>query len=822
MLDDIHTRYHPTSGRPEETAHFEDYRTRPAPASRDPPPSEPWSPFFKTREDFLIAQIMHEGALSEDKCDRLFERKTVSVPYKNETRDFDVHVRPLWGWLSDVLQDPKLAPYFEWDARQIFKYDGEDFVHIFHEPWTGDQWWKIQSNLPEGAVPLFILVYADKSRLSSFGSAKGYPVIARICNLPSDIRNGIGSGGGRVVGWLPIVDEDPAEAKKPGFANFKRVVWHQAFYEVLQSVIEASKTGQWFRCGVDQERHLFPMILILSADYEEQCFMSLIDGFGGKLPCPICLVPKDQLSDLHTISELRTATESQAIVKHARELPSDIFLIIMQNTDVHHALSFDRLHSYNSGLFGTHLWQQFKALVNAQGRELATEVDHRMSLVPRWRNLNHFDKVMNVYFNDGSKWEDISKTLIYAVANIFSRDTHPTEWLLLRCIRSYVNLDMYISLPVHMDHTLAAGEQELRKFGRLLKLYIEATSGSTGADSDDPESSDSEDLPGKNWKFPKVHLHQHVFDDIRAKGVTKNYNTKPNEKMHGPLKKAYLHRTNFKDFAPQILKVDHRTYCRITTYVSGFIQEQIEELDSYAQYLKDEEIEAQGLDDNADLSLPQSSRVFDAGNIILGSQQKPISLAALEQSSGHLPAFKDFQKRLRLWLIRTLPTLGVPMTSTFQLSPNHKVHEFRFVKTLYESSVDWRQTTDYLRCSPQFFGQERRDFVIVNTRDKGHIFARLLLVFTCSIGPTEPSSTPYPLALIHPLDTPLGPRRLEEKELELLRVRAKPPGSSEFISVKSIVRGAILVQDSKRAEDCFVMDALDGDMFLRYRSVLNQ
>jgi hypothetical protein len=41
--------------------------------------------------------------------------------------------------------------------------------------------------------------------LSSFGTQKGYPVIARCANLPSEIRNGKGIGGGIVVGWLPIV-----------------------------------------------------------------------------------------------------------------------------------------------------------------------------------------------------------------------------------------------------------------------------------------------------------------------------------------------------------------------------------------------------------------------------------------------------------------------------------------------------------------------------------------------------------------------------------------------------------------------------------------
>jgi len=63
----------------------------------------------------------------------------------------------------------------------------------------------VKSNLPDGAKPLCILLYADKTRLSSFGTAKAHPVIARCANLPVEIRNGEEIDGGRVVGWLPIV-----------------------------------------------------------------------------------------------------------------------------------------------------------------------------------------------------------------------------------------------------------------------------------------------------------------------------------------------------------------------------------------------------------------------------------------------------------------------------------------------------------------------------------------------------------------------------------------------------------------------------------------
>lgn len=52
---------------------------------------------------------------------------------------------------------------------------------------------------------LCFCLYADKTKLSSFGTEKGYPIMARIANLPVHVRNSNGVGGGQVVGWLPVV-----------------------------------------------------------------------------------------------------------------------------------------------------------------------------------------------------------------------------------------------------------------------------------------------------------------------------------------------------------------------------------------------------------------------------------------------------------------------------------------------------------------------------------------------------------------------------------------------------------------------------------------
>ena len=52
----------------------------------------------------------------------------------------------------------------------------------------------------------------------------------------------------------------------------------------------------------------------------------------------------------------------------------------------------------------------------------------------------------------------------------------------------------------------------------------------------------------KDWNIPKMHTHVHTFPDIKAKGVTVNYDTKPSEGTHGAPKATYKLNSNGKEF----------------------------------------------------------------------------------------------------------------------------------------------------------------------------------------------------------------------------------------------------------------------------------
>jgi hypothetical protein len=119
--------------------------------------------------------------------------------------------------------------------------------------------------------------------------------------------------------------------------NFSRVVWHESFQRILESIEGYSHVGCWKECGDKVLRFLFPFVFALSSDYEEQfvfyrlffkltnffirCVMALIRGVQGDCPCPICLVPRQKQSDYLTLWPQRTMDETRQLVEAAKELP---------------------------------------------------------------------------------------------------------------------------------------------------------------------------------------------------------------------------------------------------------------------------------------------------------------------------------------------------------------------------------------------------------------------------------------------------------------------------------------------------------------------
>ncbi|KAG1849526.1 hypothetical protein F4604DRAFT_1883786 [Suillus subluteus] len=792
--------YHPKSGIPTKVQAFGDFKRQPAHYSlwsAPDPDTRPWRP-FKSRLEFDVAKIALEAALNNEQTDRLldicrrcaqksekftfhnhkdvrakwdaasqrlmgFTKDVVSIPFADRSWDYDVYYRDLWEWATDLPHDPYLFPHFHFDAQRLSKFNGQTFKHFVDEPFTAQHFWDAQSQLPDGAKPLAFILYADKTKLSSFA------------NLPTDIRNGQGMGGGYVVGWLPVVKEDKQHSGKPAWANFKATVWHKSFERILSSLAERSRTGQWLECLDAAQRWFFPLILILSSDFEEQSMMSLTRGVRSLWPCPVCLIPHNKLSDTSCRYPLRTSRDSQAVLAAVqaketaeereevlkgyglRDIPNSFWAL--SSTDVHRALSWDRLH-FHSG-------------------DKVSRVDKNYHAFPRWRDQKHPNQVMNISFTDNSVHEDISKMIVYATHDILTEADCPIGYLLLRCVRLYIELDMYASLEVHTAETISSGRHTHCTFSAILQ-------------------SD------KNWNFPKLHMDLHIFDDIKAKGATRNYNTKPNEKMHGSLKDSYLLRTNFRDVAEQILHINmwqvvaDRIRCRLFEFDEAQRQADEEDLLKQDDFLVDV------------IDRPIStSNVF---HVKLGSRQHSQTFDAIEEAHRDDQAFGNFRVKLNNFLNLLLPSSNIPLPEGkhIHLRGTYEITEHRFIRINYESMVDWRQHTDYLRCNPLFFGSPCFDCIFIRQTENKVVLGQLIFCFECLVRDHR-----FPLALIHPFDAPTGLRSRKDKDLNFFRVRARPRAQAQFYSVRSIIRGAFLVPDGP--SDYLVVDTADTDMFLRVK-----
>lgn len=73
--------------------------------------------------------------------------------------------------------------------------------------------------------------------------------------------------------------------------------------------------------------------------------------------------------------------------------------------------------------------------------------------------------------------------LIYVAHTMLTEDDNPLGYLLLRCLRSYLVVDMFAALVVLTEDTIAAGRAELRVFSGLIQVCGLLTISQNSADA---------------------------------------------------------------------------------------------------------------------------------------------------------------------------------------------------------------------------------------------------------------------------------------------------------------------------------------------------
>ncbi|KAK0464016.1 hypothetical protein IW261DRAFT_1427519 [Armillaria novae-zelandiae] len=223
--------------------------------------------------------------------------------------------------------------------------------------------------------------------------------------------------------------------------------------------------------------------------------------------------------------------------------------------------------------------------------------------------------------------------------------------------------------------------------------------------------------------FMAVHFADGGKYEDLSKGVTLNYNTKPNEKMHGPLKDAYQLQTNFKDVAEQ-------------------------QIELHDEQLKNLEMPG---NDNDELKAEDTSEVSEYS----GNGGGVLKIREIRHLKVDDPAFHGFQKHLSDFMVgqfgkypEIVPKVDGQKISFKSFKPDDEIQLHGLLKVNYENMINWTTSTDYLWCSPNFYNHPRYDFLLVDSTEQP-FFAQLIMIFTCVIG-----GKLFPLALVHPVDQP--------------------------------------------------------------------
>ncbi|KAK7016055.1 hypothetical protein R3P38DRAFT_3321527 [Favolaschia claudopus] len=189
----------------------------------------------------------------------------------------------------------------------------------------------------------------------------------------------------------------------------------------------------------------------------------------------------------------------------------------------------------------------------------------------------------------------------------------------------------------------------------------------------------------------------------------------------------------------------------------------------------------------------------------LGAAERRISPMSLESKQGNNPLFRNFNMNLRQYLAHHHPAHPLRMKQDLEIMP---------CKALYvnfQSSVNWKSERDILRCNPSFHNEPRYDSVIFNAEDDPLAMGELALIFRCFL----PNGVKLDLAMVRPFRrSSWHPRTRTD-----CPIRERKSGVM-FIALEHVVRGVLLCPIFGASREAFyVIDTVDGDMFLRINGI---
>ncbi|KAJ6471238.1 hypothetical protein C8R47DRAFT_988352 [Mycena vitilis] len=430
--------------------------------------------------------------------------------------------------VAELIGNPSFRHAMRYAPEKLYE-DIEGKIEVVNEMWTASWWWEIQKRLPPGSTIAPLILSSDKTMLSNFrGDNSAWPVYLTIGNIDKDTRRQVSAHATVLIGYLPIPKFDCFDKNTRSLAKYR--LFHQCMKVIMQSVVDAGKTGRPMVCADSEIRNVWPILAAYVADYPEQCLIACCK----ENRCPICKVKPNERGD-HQQHPLRDVRETLYLMKRQQEGEKDNvyeedgiravyppFWADLPHSDIFQSFTPDLLHQLHKGVFKDHLVTWCLEIIGK------LEVDKRFREMPDHHGVRHFKNgISSVSQWTGTEHKEMEKVFLGLIAAGAAPE-------MVTAVRSLMDFAYFASLQSHTSKTLLSMREALDTFHANKQIFI--------------------DLKGRqnHFNIPKIHSLDHYEPLIRLFGTADGFNTESPERLHIDYAKNAYRASNRKDYIDQM------------------------------------------------------------------------------------------------------------------------------------------------------------------------------------------------------------------------------------------------------------------------------
>ncbi|KAJ3804333.1 hypothetical protein F5876DRAFT_83350 [Lentinula aff. lateritia] len=772
----------------------EDGYSLPAGAPPPPPPEveNPWEP-FSGEVQFRIADLLfREVEMSQTKIDELFDiwnlHELMAMeangctshgmgPYRNHDDMYNlidsiVDGGAPWNCFQTVVDEGLSAEAPEWQrtSYQIWyrnpdtvianilanpefanDFDPAPYVHINSDGqrhWadfmSGNWAWRHATRIYEddkddcvdGAMIVPIILGADKTTVSvATGHVEYHPLYLSIGNVTNSARRAHRNAV-IPIGFLAIPKSDRKYDNDSDFRIFKKRLYHTSISAILQSLKPGMTNPVIRKCPDGHFRRIIYDLAAFIADYPEQVYVSGIvsgwcgrcQGFFSNLDGPSASDRRsqhiDQLLRDEYGGEGRTLWDNFGIDEHVKP-----FTESFPRADIHEMLAPDLLHQIIKGCFKDSLVEwciEYLTIEHGEARanEILDDIDRRLAVVPAFPGLRRFPHGRRFKQWTGDDSKALMKVFLPAVADYLPED-------MMKCLTSFLDF-CYLVRRSDIDETcLKAIKSSLEAFHHYREIFKASN-------------------VRKHFSLPRMHSMIHYPFTIMDFASPNGLCTSITESRHITAVKKPWRRSNRYKALSQILLTNQRLD-KLTVLRSALVDQHLLLPKSQHQHTTPFDAE------NEDVGPTDSGRSL--ADVKLAKTRERDYPRYLEELGPHINQ-PNLEYLTRRFLQEQLDQSDDSSTSsTYDIDINSLPEIASTIKVFHSAVAVYFAPSDpcgirgmrceRIRSTPSWYGQERRDCVLVLLHEDtpgflGMSIARVLLFFSFQY-----ERRIYPCALVH-------------------------------------------------------------------------